>query len=45
MIETTYNYNNIIGNNYNPNLTTKEIAREVKKQARKLTNVNEKYSI
>ncbi|MBS4889454.1 MAG: hypothetical protein KHZ80_05425 [Anaerococcus vaginalis] len=36
MIETTYNYNNIIGNNYNPNLTTKEIAREVKKQARKL---------
>lgn len=36
MIETTYNYNNIIGNNYNPNLTTKEIAKEVKKQAKKL---------
>lgn len=35
MIETTYNYNNIIVNNYNPNLTTKEIAKEVKKQAKK----------
>lgn len=31
-----YPYNNIIGKNYNPTLTTKEIAKEVKKQARKL---------
>lgn len=35
-LTTNYPYNNIIGNNYNPNLTTKEIAKEVKKQARKL---------
>ncbi len=35
-LTTNYPYNNIIGNNYNPNLTTKEIAKEVKKQAKKL---------
>lgn len=33
---TNYPYNNIIGKNYDINLTTKEIAKEVKKQARKL---------
>lgn len=32
----SYPYNNIIGKNYTPTLTTKEIAREVKKQAKKL---------
>lgn len=31
-----YPYNNIVGKNYNPTLTTKEIAKEVKKQAKKL---------
>lgn len=35
-ITNNYPYNNIIGKNYDPTLTTKEIAREVKKQARKL---------
>lgn len=35
-LTTNYPYNNIIGNNYNPNLTTKEIAKEVKKEAKKL---------
>lgn len=35
-LTTNYPYNNIIGNNYDPTLTTKEIAREVKKQAKKL---------
>lgn len=35
-ITNNYPYNNIIGKNYDPTLTTKEIAREVKKQAKKL---------
>ena len=35
-LTTNYPYNNIIGKNYDPTLTTKEIAKEVKKQARKL---------
>lgn len=35
-ITNNYPYNNIIGKNYDPTLTTKEIAKEVKKQAKKL---------
>lgn len=35
-LTTNYPYNNIIGENYDPKLTTKEIAKEVKKQAKKL---------
>lgn len=31
-----YPYNNTVGKNYDINLTTKEIAKEVKKQAKKL---------
>lgn len=32
----SYPYNNIVGKNYDRNITTKEIAKEVKKQAKKL---------
>ena len=35
-LTTNYPYNNIVGKNYDRNLTIKEIAKEVKKQARKL---------
>ncbi|MDU5825252.1 LPD29 domain-containing protein [Anaerococcus vaginalis] len=35
-LTTNYPYNNTVGKNYDINLTTKEIAKEVKKQARKL---------
>lgn len=35
-LTNNYPYNNIIGKNYDQTLTTKEIAKEVKKQAKKL---------
>ncbi len=35
-LTTNYPYNNIVGKNYDKNLTTKEISKEVKKQAKKL---------
>lgn len=35
-LTNNYPYNNTVGKNYDRNLTTKEIAKEVKKQAKKL---------